>query len=347
MMVKQRSGRSSLNALFVSTLFTFTSFTAFFPVLPLHMKNIGATNFQVGQVMAAFPVGVLLFRPVVSWLLNRKGRRWTLQLGTAVLSLTTLLYFPVENVNGLTLVRLAHGTGLSAFTTASVVLISDLTSFENRGRIMGLMGLANYLGFGLGPFFASLVYRSAAMTGVFACAAVLAAMSFAATLRVTEAPEYKSSRRENGTDKVSIGRWFLVPAAFLFIIAMVQGSIITFLPVYLNERGGFDAGLFFLFFSFSVLLIRIAAGRTSDLYGRGIVIVIASLMILAGLWALSRTSALWMLLLAAFLYGAGYGSQQPAMSALVADNTTFSSRSTLFGIYYAAVSYTHLRAHET
>ncbi len=112
-----------LFALSFSTLLVFISFTSFFPVLPIYLKNIGASNFIVGIVMSSFPVGVLVFRPVVSRALDQKGRKWTLLSGTIALAISTLAYLLVSNPYAIIFVRFFHGIGISAFTTASIVLI--------------------------------------------------------------------------------------------------------------------------------------------------------------------------------------------------------------------------------
>jgi MFS family permease len=325
-----------LFSLFFSTLLVFTSFTSFFPVLPLYLRELGSSNFMVGIVMSSFPIGVLLFRPAVSWALEKKGRRWTLMAGTMALSLTTALYILVPNPQWLIVVRFFHGIGISAFTTASIVLISDLTTHENRGEVMGLMVVANYVGFGVGPFFASRLYDWISINSVFIFATVTAVLSFLVLLLISHEEEHVSDKQIKQSFFETINkRWIIVPNILILVASLVQGSIVMFMPVFLKEVAQLDSGLFFLLFSFSALLIRIIAGKAADLYGRGIVVFVASLFIGASLISLWLTRSYYVLFLSAILYGIGYGSQQPTMSAYVADNTSYQNRSTIFGLYYA------------
>lgn len=327
----------TLLSLFVATLAVFSSFTAFFPVLPLYLKEMGASNFEVGAVMSAFPVGVLVFRPITGWFMSLHGRRWTLVAGTIFLAVTTLLYIPAKSAWILMAVRFFHGMGIAAFTTGSIVLLSDVTTFENRGLIMGYIGAANYLGFGLGPFLASTLFKSASIEWVFFLAALLAVVGFVSALGIQEPPQ------ESDEETVSLPvrdtllkRYILVPSLFVFVVGLVQGGVVNFLPLVLNDQApNVDAGLFFVFFSISVLLIRILAGKVADQYGRGLVIFIAIFVLVASLQILDAVQNLWMLVGAALLYGFGYGSMQPTLTALVADNTTFRTRGTVFSLYYA------------
>lgn len=319
--------KRTLIGLFAATLFVFSSFTSFFPVLPLYLKSMGASNLQVGAVMSSFPIGVLAFRPLVSWMLNRKGRKWTLMFGTLILAVTTGCYLLAQNIPQLMIVRFFHGTGIAAFTTASIVLISDVTTFANRGHVMGVVGVANYVGFGLGPYAASKLYKSFSIDTVFLLALILASLAILMVLIIQKQNEPHAAASKGAWKQALKKRYLLVPCLFVFIVSLVQGGIVNFLPVFLQVKAPLvDAGVFFLVFSFSVLLIRILAGKTADRYGRGIVIFIATTLLSLSIVVLSLTTALWMLVLAALLYGLGYGSQQPTLTAFVADNTTFENR---------------------
>jgi len=285
--------------------------------------------------MSAFPVGVLLFRPVTSWLMDRKSRKWTLLYGSISLAVFSGLYLVSRDLNLLLVVRLLHGSGLAAFTTASIVMISDLTTSQNRGRIMGIIGVANYMGFGLGPLLASYLYEHFTITHVFVLNSTLAALAIVFLFWIYEVPHSgKDSRRTETVIKTATQRWFLVPVLFFLIIALVHGGIVIFLPVFLREYSDLNAGIFFLVFSMSVLAVRIVAGKVADDYGRGIAIVLASFVIAASVIVIGNATTLPLLVLAAFLYGFGYGSQQPSMVALVADNTSYANRGALFSIYY-------------
>jgi MFS family permease len=328
--------KRTLIGLFAATLFVFASFTSFFPVLPLYLKSMGSSNLQVGAVMSSFPIGVLAFRPLVSWMLNRKGRKWTLMFGTLTLACTTGCYLLAQDIPQLMIVRFFHGTGIAAFTTASIVLISDVTTYTNRGHVMGVVGVANYVGFGIGPYAASKLYHAFSIDMVFLYALILAILAIAMVLIIQKQNEPHFSASKGSWKQALKKRYILVPCLFVFIVALIQGGIVNFLPVFLQVKASqVDAGLFFLVFSFSVLLIRILAGKAADRYGRGIVIFSATSLLSLSIAVLSMTTSLWFLVLASLLYGLGYGSQQPTLTAFVADNTTFANRGAVFSVYYS------------
>lgn len=327
----------TLLALFAATFGVFASFTCFFPVFPLHLKGMGASHFQVGMVMSAFPIGVLAFRPAGGWLVSHHGRKKTIVFGAAALTIFSGLYLVVDSLTSFFVVRFFHGFGISAFTTASIVLISDVVPSRNRGQMMGLMGVANYLGFGFGPYFSSIIYHRFGIDFIFLFATGTAALSLVISRFILEPPrEAMSAMRREKIAEAVVRRWFLVPTVFILIAALIHGLIVIFLPLLLQERAiPLDSGQFFLFFALSVLVVRILAGKASDHFGRGIVLAIASLLVTVSLVLLWRVNSQTTLIAAAIFYGSGYGSQQPTLSVLIADTTNYANRSLLFSIYYA------------
>ncbi len=326
----------TLWAMFVATFFIFASFTALSPVLPLHVREMGGSNFDIGIIMSAFTFGVLLFRPATSWLMTGHSRKWTLAFGSILMALASGLYFFSDTIGLLFFTRLLHGTGLAAFTTTSIVLISDVTTPVNRGQVMATVGIANYIGLGVGPFLADKLYNEFSIVPVFQMVLGFAVLGIMAVMIIRRQPKPdKIQQKKNGRYKAAMHRWFLIPSAFLFIIALVHGGITFFIPVYLEENSNLEAGVYFLSFSLAVLVFRILAGRISDRIGRSLVIFAGTTTVAVAVFLMPYALTLPLLIGVSVLYGWGYGSQQPAMTALIADRTTFENRGMLFSLYYS------------
>lgn len=321
--------------IFLSSAFVFAAFTAYLPVLPIYLADLGASNFQIGAVMSAFPVGVLLFRPVVSWMISNKTRKWTLIFGTTTLALSTALYLIFRDITLLMFVRLIHGTGLAAFTTAAIVIISDMTTSENRSEALGLIIAANYVGFGLGPLFAGLLFQYTSITSVFILALVLSSGSVLLSGLVQAQKEVHVTSQKAALSGFINKRWFLVPLFYLLIVSFCHGGVIIFLPLHLRQFSNLNAGYFFLFFSIAVLFVRLGLGSVFDKFGRGITIFAPSFIVIAAIYFIGQAPSLIALVSAALLYGSGFGIQQPSMLAHIADNSTYTNRGAMFTVYYA------------
>ena len=106
-----------------------------------------------------------------------------------------------------------------------------------------------------------------------------------------------------------------MPSVLLFFITMVFGGIATFLPLYAEQLGIEGIEWYFVVFAFSLMIVRAFAGRIYDRRGHKAIFLPGAFLILAAMIDLTLLSNQFMLLLAAVLFGMGFGSVQPALQA--------------------------------
>jgi len=139
------------------------------PNLALYIKSFGATNQEVGWVMAAFAAGLLGFRPKMSRLTDTQGRKPSLLIGVVVIALAPILYLDVmllpqttvtipilgwqckSAVLALAIVRAFHGLSVAAFATAYTAAVADMAPPKHRGELISFMSLAGPMGMAMGP----------------------------------------------------------------------------------------------------------------------------------------------------------------------------------------------------
>lgn len=139
------------------------------PNLALYIKSFGATNQEVGWVMAAFAAGLLGFRPTMSRFTDTKGRKPALLIGIVVIALAPILYLDVmllpqttvavpllgwqfkSSVLVLAVVRAFHGLSVAAFATAYTAAVADMAPPKHRGELISFMSLAGPTGMAMGP----------------------------------------------------------------------------------------------------------------------------------------------------------------------------------------------------
>lgn len=100
----------------------------------------------------------------------------------------------------------------------------------------------------------------------------------------------------------------------LFFLAVAYGGITTFLPLFAASIK-INPGTFFLVYALALTLVRPFTGKLSDRLGEVNVIVPSLLVTVASLVVLSFASGLGGIIVAALLYGIGFGSAQPALQA--------------------------------
>jgi MFS family permease len=108
----------------------------------------------------------------------------------------------------------------------------------------------------------------------------------------------------------------LFPSALMFTISLTYGSIVSFLPLFQEKQGIANAGIFFSIFAVTLILVRALAGKLSDIKGRKFVIVPGMIIITPGLWFVATANSLTTFLVAALLYGLGFGLFHPTMMEL-------------------------------
>ncbi|MGL4620121.1 MAG: MFS transporter, partial [Chroococcidiopsis sp.] len=146
-----RSLRRNLLILFCAGLSFWSSLTALLPVLPLYIENVGANKQQIGMVMGCFAIGLLLFRPWLGQLADRRSRKLVLYIGTAVVAIAPLGYLVITSLPLLMALRAFHGISIAAFTTGYSALVADIAPPQHRGEVIGYMSLVTAIGMAVGP----------------------------------------------------------------------------------------------------------------------------------------------------------------------------------------------------
>ncbi|WP_339222192.1 MFS transporter [Paenibacillus sp. FSL W7-1332] len=294
----------------VGMLFLFTGFYLLLPTLPLYIKHLGGSETQVGLAAGAFTLTAVVFRPMVGGLVDRYGRRAFYIWGLIFFVLSMYLYDWVGSILLLLALRILHGASWAFSTTSIGTVITDLIPASRRGEGMGWYGMAMTVAMAIGPMLGTYIVGGYSFQTLFLVATGLSLVAFILAY-MTRAP-YQA--------KPSAGRIQLVEKSVLpvtvaiFFLAVAYGGITTFLPLF-AESIRVNPGTFFLVYAVALTLIRPFAGKLSDRFGEAAVII-PSLVVTAGaLIVLSLSSGLPGLIIAAILYGIGFGSAQPALQA--------------------------------
>jgi MFS family permease len=135
--------------LFTTILIDFVGFSILIPVLPIYAQTLGASETEIGLMLALYSLGLVLFLPVWGWISDRVGRRPVLLvclLGTAV----SFAWLALAD----TIWEIYAARALGGFFGASIgtaqAYMTDITDESERAHGMGLIGAAFGIGFVLG-----------------------------------------------------------------------------------------------------------------------------------------------------------------------------------------------------
>jgi MFS family permease len=333
--------RRSLLTLFTAGLLFWSSMASLLPTLSLYVKSVGGTNQQIGFVMGAFAIGLLLSRAQLGKIADSRGRKQVLILGTSVAAIAPLGYLLAQSIPLLLLIRAFHGISIAAFTTAYSALVTDLSPPGKRGELIGYMSLVSPIGLAFGPAIGGFVQAWVGYTPLFAMSAAFAATAVFFTCKIAE-PNFADLTKSDllSEDKNSQKYWQMlwnprvrIPALVLLLVGLVFGTLSTFMPLFIQEtKANLNPGLFYSTAAIASFGMRVVTGRASDKYGRGLFIsggLICYILSMLLLYFANNSSAF---LISALLEGCGGGTVMPMMVTLMSDRCEPHERGRLFSL---------------
>lgn len=333
--------RRSLLTLFTAGLLFWSSLASLLPTLPLYVQYVGGTKQQIGFVMGAFAIGLLLSRAQLGKLADSRGRKQVLLVGTSVAAIAPLGYLLAKSIPLLLLIRPFHGISIAAFTTAYSALVTDLSPPGKRGELIGYMSLVSPIGLAFGPAIGGFVLDWVGYTPLFGMSATFAATAVFFTSQIAE-PNFADLTKSDSLseDKNSQKYWQMlwnprvrVPALVLLVVGLVFGTLSTFMPLFIKEtQPNLNPGLFYSTAAIASFGMRVVTGRASDKYGRGLFIsggLICYVLSMLLLYLANNSGAF---LISALVEGCAGGTVMPMMVTLMSDRCEPHERGRLFSL---------------
>ena len=143
--------KRALPILFAVMFLVMVGFGIIIPVLPFYAENIGANPTQLGFLMAFILLCNSSLRQCGARISDRVGRKPVIMIGILGLSLSFFLMGSISSLWMLFVARIIGGILSSANMPTVMAYVADITSPEDRGKGMGVVGAATGLGFVFGP----------------------------------------------------------------------------------------------------------------------------------------------------------------------------------------------------
>ncbi|MBN8207745.1 MFS transporter [Bacillus sp. NTK071] len=318
----------------ISNFFIFAGFQMTLPTLPLFVNELGGSDQLIGFVVGIFTLSALLIRPWSGHVLESLGRRVVFLIGLLVFVISVGSYAFTGSLILLFLMRIVQGLGWGMSTTAVGTIATDLIPQKRRGEGMGYFGLAGNLAMAFGPALGLLIIAVFDFTSMFLIAAAAGFISFVIAAFIRYKPANKTPVQKKKWDVFE--KSALMPSLLLFFITMVFGGIATFLPLYAEQLGIDGIEWYFVVFALSLMAVRAFAGRIYDRKGHKAIFLPGALLILAAMIDLTLLSNQFMLLLAAFLFGVGFGSVQPALQAWAVNEAPLNRKGMANATFFSA-----------
>lgn len=313
-------------------LLYFLAFTAgypLFPMVPLHLRDLGAGLAESGRFVGALTLGCALGALATGPLGDRLGHRRVLRASTLLMAAFLAAYALLPWRWGFLLLAPLHGLVWSGLRTASVALAGQFLPEAQRGRGMSIFGMAAPGGIALGP---ALAFALLPLLGFRALGFGLALAFLGLHLWASRLPE--EAPRPHA--KLGLpGREALVPGLALFLVGTSFGPLQPFAVQEAKHLGLSHPSALLSALALGMVGLRLALGVVG--LGQKPLRLLApmALATVAGMLLMAFLPGTWIRhLLSGMIYGAGFGMLHTLLFMAVLEAAPLDRRGAGVGALY-------------
>jgi len=319
--------------------FTFTVFLSLFqllPTAPFRILDLGGSKAVAGLFLGLLTYASALSAPITGALADRIGKRRMLLITSLAIAGCSLAYAASRNY-WLPLVLVAfHGLFWSGLLSASAAYMTEVIPESRRAEGIGYWGMATMLATAVSPGVGLWIYHHG---WVWLCLGTALLNLVMAAIAWRLPPDTTVAARMSRDRLIGPGlvEWRVVAVTIaLFLCSFGYGGIMSFVAVRSDELGIAPRSIFFTAFALTVLVTRLFSGRLADRVGhrRFLLPCLALVTVGLALTALARTRT--ELVVAAAVFGLGFGNQYPAFVSHVMNFVDPARRGAAFGGILAA-----------
>jgi MFS family permease len=301
--------------------------------LPVVIVELGGDKVDVGLVMGSLGVTSLGCLPLVAPLIDRYGRKIFIVGGILLMGITNAGFLLFHSYSPLMiLVRLVQGIAFAACFNGCATAVVDLIPPEHRAQGIGFFGVSGSLAVAVGPYIGEVFLLKWGYTAYFLLLVGFGMLGFLMALMVKE-PDRKSSRgRLQGFFPTAFQNGHLSMMVTAGIFGSGFAAMNTFFPLYAKSLG-FQAGLFFICYGFSLLMFRIVLGQLADRVNRDKLILACLVGFGVLLVSTSRVESMIQTVLLGSFFGVLQGLSYPAMMARMVDRADDHNRGVVVALF--------------
>lgn len=321
--------KKALPILFIVMFLVMVGFGIIIPVLPFYAETIGASPTQLGLLMAVYSLMQLLFAPMWGRISDRIGRKPVIMIGIFGLALSFFLMGLSSALWMLFAARIIGGILSAANMPTVMAYAADITTPEERGKGMGIIGAATGLGFIFGPAIGG-VFSKINLNMPFYIAGASALLTFFLVLFLLKESLTAENRHSRADEKQPLRQSLQGPTAILlslqlFISLSLSGLEATF-AYYGAEKAGLgtvNLGYIFMIMGLASAIVQGGlVGRLTKKFGEGTVIQVGILISAIGFGLILFIDSFATAAIFLTIFGIGNGVIRPSVSALLTKTST-------------------------
>jgi len=307
----------------VSNLFLFMTFYFLLVTMPVYVLNeLDGKESEAGLVTTVFLLSAIIIRPIAGRWIEKIGARMILLASLLIFSGVTLIYFSVDTIWALMVIRFVHGIGFGMATTATGSIVAAIIPDSRRGEGMGYFVLSSNLAMVAGPFLGLTAMQQWGVSTMLLMGVVAAFIGLLVGLFISvpkkQAYTQKDIQVKGSFRFKELFELSAIPIAVTgAFFAIVYSSILSFVSIYAVEIGvSHVASYFFVVYAVVLLISRPYTGKMYDLYGANVIVYPAIILFAIGMFILGIADSAILFLVAAAFAGLGWGTLFPSYQTI-------------------------------
>ncbi len=319
-----------------ATAFDFLALASFF-LLPRHLKELSASEGEIGLVMGAAGLVSVLGTPLAGSFVDRLGSRPLLLLGSlGMAACSAAMVLPAAPGVAFVALRMGQGAAFSAFFVGGTALVVGASPPGRQAQALGLFGTAALATHAVAPAVGEVIVDHAGFTPLFLAAGACSLVAAGLSLLAPPAGRRPEERSTTSVPDLLARRRVLAPVLLSAVLATGFGAAINFMTAFGVARGLTGVSRFFVAYVVCSVAVRVLGGWLPDRLGHKRVTVPAALLFAGGLAVLSVAATPAVLVAAGALFGLGHSVTYPALQALVLSRVREAHRGKTLGLYSGA-----------
>lgn len=327
--------KKELLVLFIVMFLVMVGFGIIIPVLPFYAEDLGASPTQLGLLMAVYSVMQLIFSPIWGRVSDRIGRKPVMVIGITGLALSFFLMAYASKLWMLFAARILGGLLSSANMPTVMAYVADITTEEDRGKGMGLIGASVGLGFILGPAIGGIFSKNNLSTP-FLIAGVSSLITIFLILFILKETLTKQKETQKQKEKIPYKQVLTQPLAILYFLQLfvsmsLSGLEATF-AYFAAEKADLnsvDIGYIFMIMGLAGAIVQGGlVGPLTKKFGEGTVIQLGAIISAIGFGLILFVDSFVKAAIFLTIFGLGNGVIRPCVSALLTKKSTIGHGST-------------------
>ena len=333
--------------LFLTLFFVMLGVGIIIPPFAYYTKSTGATLTEYASLMSIYSVMTLIFTPIWGRLSDKYGRKPAI-LGGLLGNAVSLIGFGLaKDYVWLLLARSLGGIASAAVLPTVMAYVTDITTKEERGKGMGLMGAAIGFGITLGPAVGGIIGREDLPFFVAGGLSVL--NSFLVLTMLPESLQQKTLidvqsvtiEKHKWVSFSEIFRWATIksPLRTIFLVSFFSSfsfmGFETTFPHFIDAKWGYgqkEMGLMFVVMGAAVVLFQGGLlGRLINTFGERRIVLSGVFLNALGMVLLPVAIPYFTLIICLILVGVGSQTIRPANASWLSKQI-HSDQGTVIGI---------------